>query len=156
MKRKITLLDLVDFRGIDEKDNEPIEGRWIIGYFLDEKIKNKALEIYEEKKEGNEEIQIKEFDFSCSPNQKYVYVLFFEYSVLIDDAEQDKNIDPDDQYTYYYYYFEPLSSYEKCLKLKEKLLEDDKYKVKDYMIYDSDDGFHIEKIKINEIRRHYI
>lgn len=76
MKRKITLLDLVDFRGIDEKDNEPIEGRWIIGYFLDEKIKNKALEIYEEKKEGNEEIQIKEFDFSCSPNQKHVYVLF--------------------------------------------------------------------------------
>ena len=33
MKRKITLLDLVDFRGIDEKDNEPIEDRWIIGYF---------------------------------------------------------------------------------------------------------------------------
>lgn len=139
MKRKITLIETVDFFGIDEIDGERIENRYIIGYFFDEKKIEEALCYYKEYKKESEEIVISEFDFKCSKYQKYVYVLFYEYSLIVDGEFQD-----------FYEHFEPLSSYKKCLKTKNELLKNKKYQIDSKKIFDdSKDGFHIEKIKIN-------
>lgn len=141
MKKPLYLLELVDYDYYDEIDQEDVEDRYIIGYFFDKTHLNEAISLCEKRKGINEKIEITKFDFECGNNQKYVYVLFFEYSTLTDN-----------EYSDFYYYFEPQCSYKKCLKQKENLLKINKYnKKQDRIFEDSKDGFRIDKIKINFI-----
>lgn len=141
MKMKLKLIELVSFEGIDEFDNERIEDRYIIGYFSNDLIKNEALDLCKKEKNKDEEIIVTDYEISCSPNQQYVYVLFYEYSILHDKQYQD-----------FYEYYEPLSNYKKCNDMKKRLCKKTKYKKDSNKIYDGTiDGFHIEKIKINYI-----
>ena len=102
MKKSITLIELVKFYGIDEKDNERIEDRWIVGYFFNKKRIKQALALCKKKKKDDEEIVITQFEMECSPNQKYVYILFYEYSIIVDNQFQD-----------FYEYFKPQSTFKK-------------------------------------------
>ena len=141
MKKTLYLLELIDYDHYDEIEKEDVEERYIIGYFLNPKHLNQAISLCKERKEINEKINITEFNFECSYNQKFVYVLFFEYSIL-------KN----NEYFDFYEYFEPQSSLKKCIKQKEKLLKMKKYKNSyDRIFDDSKDGFRVEKIKIDFI-----
>ena len=141
MKKSITLIELVKFYGIDEKDNERIEDRWIVGYFFNKKRIKQALALCKKKKKDDEEIVITQFEMECSPNQKYVYILFYEYSIIVDNQFQD-----------FYEYFKPQSTFKKCTILKKKLMDNERYQINSIKIYDeSIDGFHVEKIKIDYI-----
>ena len=141
MKKILTLLELIDYDYYDVIDKENVEERYIVGYFFNSKCFNEAISLCETRKEINEKIKITEFNFECNYNQKYVYVLFYEYSILNNN-----------EYTDYYEYFEPQSSYKKCLNQKNKLLKNNKYKKSFNRIFDgSKDGFRIEKIKIDFI-----
>ena len=139
MKKPLFLLELIDYDHYDEIDKEDVEERYIIGYFLSSKHLNEAVSLCEKRKNFNEKIKVTEFDFECTYNQKFVYVLFFEYSIL-----------KDNEYSDFYEYFEPQSSYEKCVRQKESLRKLNKYKKSQNRIFeDSEDGFRIEKIKID-------
>lgn len=141
MKKALFLLELIDYDHYDEIDKEDVEERYIIGYFSNSKNLDDAISLCKKRKEINEKIEITEFNFECGYNQKFVYVLFFEYSIL-----------KDNEYSDFYEYFEPQSSYKKCIIQKGKLLKMDKYKNRSNRIYeDSNDGFRVEKIKINFI-----
>ena len=113
----------------------------IFNSYFGESIMKRAIEMCNKKKEPDEEVKITKYSFSCSSNQKYVYVLFYEYSTLIDG-----------EYTDYYYYFEPCSNVSKCLKQKTELQKNEKYMHNENKIYDnSKDGFRIAKVWINFI-----
>lgn len=76
----------------------------------------------------------------CGKNQKYLYVLNYEFSI-----KNERGV-----YEDYYYKFEPCSNIIKCLNIKNELIQNDKIKIKDNAIYDvSEDGFYVDKIKIN-------
>lgn len=141
MGKKLFLLELVDYDHYDEIDKEAIEERYIIGYFFSKKILEQAILLCEKRKNINEKIKITELNFECGNNQKFVYVLFFEYSIL-----------KENEYADFYEYFEPKSSYKKCIEQKNSLLMKEKYKETYDRIYEnSKDGFRIEKIKIDFI-----
>ena len=82
MKSKLYLLELINYDHYDALEDEHVEDRWIIGYFSDLTILESAIALCEERKETEEKICITEIPFDCSPNQKFVYVLFYEYSIL--------------------------------------------------------------------------
>lgn len=140
MKRKITLIELVSFEGIDETDNERIEDRYIVGYFFNQDKINDAILLCKEKKEKDEEIVLTEYEMECSPNQKYVYVLSYEYTIIVNDQFQD-----------FYYIFEPQSSKRKCFLMKQSLTKDKKYQRSPEKIYEDNtiDGFYIAKMEID-------
>ena len=141
MKKTLFLLELIDYDHYDEIDEEDVEERYIIGYFFNSTYLDEAISLCKKRKESNEKIKITKFDFECGNNQKFVYVLFFEYSTLVDN-----------EYSDYYEYFEPQSSYKKCIKQKENLLNMNKYNKNNTFIFeDSKDGFRIDKIKIDFI-----
>lgn len=141
MKRKMYILELIDFDHYDEVDKENVEERYIIGYFFNTAILDEAIILCKKRKNSNEKIVLNEINFECSPNQKYVYVLFYEYSKYVNNEIND-----------YYDYFEPYSNRLKCNRKKEKLLLEDKYKVTDDKVFDDSlDGFRVEKIRIDFI-----
>ena len=141
MKKNFYLLELIDYDHFDEKDNEDVEERYIIGYFSSIVTLVKAISLCEERKEANEKIKVTEQEVECGYNQKYVYVLFYEYSILNDNDYSD-----------FYEYFKPQSSYKKCFIQKEELLKLDKYRNNGNRLFDgSIDGFRVEKIKIDYI-----
>lgn len=141
MKKLIYLLELVDYDHFDESDNVDVEERWIIGYFSSEESLNDAILLCNQRKNENEEITISQKLVECGSNQKYVYVLFYEYSIITDG-----------EYVDYYEYFDPQSSYKKCIALKNELIKDVKYQNDGNRIYDGTvDGFRVDKIKIDFI-----
>lgn len=145
MIKELYLVETVNYAYFDEKDMEDVEDRYIIGYFDNPEIMKRAIEICNKKKEPDEEVKVTKYSFSCSSNQKYVYVLFYEYSTLTDG-----------EYTDYYYYFEPCSNVLKCIKQKTELQKNEKYMHNENKIYDdSKDGFRIAKILINFIDYYY-
>lgn len=141
MKKKLFLLELIDYDHYDEIDKEDVEERYIIGYFSSLKHLEQAISLCKKRKNANEKMEITEFNFECGNNQKFVYVLFFEYFVL-----------KENEYADFYEYFAPQSSYKKCIVQKKNLLQMEKYKDTCNRIFeDSKDGFRIEKIKIDFI-----
>ena len=141
MVDKMYILELTEYFGFDECDNEEIEDKKIIGYFLDENIFRYAVRLCKEKKKENEIIVIHECFFNHRKNQRNVYVLNYDYSILSDEG-----------YTDYYEWFEPKSSYKECLKQKESLITLEKYKKDNNKIFfNTEDGFWIDKIEINFI-----
>ncbi|MBE5731011.1 MAG: hypothetical protein E7350_03590 [Clostridiales bacterium] len=141
MKRLIYLLELVDYDYFDEVENVDVEERWIIGYFSSEESLNDAISLCNQRKNKNEKITITQKLVECGNNQKYVYVLFYEYSIITDG-----------EYVDYYEYFDPQSTYKKCIALKNELIKDVKYQNDGHRIYDgTTDGFRVYKIKIDFI-----
>ena len=68
------------------------------------------------------------------------------------DEYHDLQMEHYESYSDYYEYFEPQSSYKKCIKQKENLLNMNKYNKNNTFIFeDSKDGFRIDKIKIDFI-----
>ena len=141
MKRDLYYVELVNFDYYDEVDDENVESRYGIGYFTDEKIKNEAIELCKARKEGGEKIVITKYTLDLNYNQKYIYVLLYEYS-----------IEDNEEYTDYYYRFEPMNNPKKCLEYKQKICNEPRYRDDGNRIfYDTPDGFYIEKAKINMI-----
>lgn len=139
--KKIYLLEEIKFYYIDEKDGENVEDINIVGYFSTKNkislAKKKCIRFGMKK----EELFCSEFEFN-SKNQKYVYILFYEYSTKDESG-----------YTDYFYKFQPQTSKKKCIQLKEELLKKDFYKPNENKIFDdfTDRGFSIRKIMIDTI-----
>lgn len=140
---KIFLLETRIFYYFDENDGENVEDIYLVGYFSTQEKVAMAIEKCVNAGVKKEELVCTEIDFSMSKNQKYVYVLWYEYSII------DENGD----YTDYYYKFPPLTNIKKCIRLKEKLLKENFYKPIKTKIFDdyTDRGFSINKEKIDEI-----
>ena len=133
-------LEKVEYFGYDPEDDENIEERIVLGHFSSLEKLTEAIEICLQNGINQKNIFISSFFDSFAPNQKYVYVLSHQYSLI--DGEQ---------YIDYEYIFPPLSNKKKCLALKEKLKNDPKYAFHEERCYDLDppDGFCISKSKID-------
>ncbi len=140
--KKIYYVEFVRYFYYDENDQEDVETRYTVGYFTSLDLANKAIEeCIKESKLDRSEFKIQEFNIECGNNQKYLYVLWYEFSLL--DEEGD--------YLDYYYNFEPCSTKKKCLDLKKELIRTKKVKILENAIYyDSKDGFCVSKEKINQ------
>ena len=135
---KIYLLEQRKFYYIDVNDNENVEDNFIIGYFTADKI-IKAKNYCIDKGISEKELFVEEYDFQFKKNRKYVYILMYEYSRVCSN----------DRFEDYYYKFQPMHSRKECLVLKKQLLNEEKYQKTLNKIYDSKDGFFIDKIEIN-------
>ncbi len=144
MIKKLYSVEIVDFDFFDISEKTSVEDRKIVGYFFNVNIKNKAVEICNKKKNDDEIVRVTEYDFECSSNQKYLYLLWFEYSVFSNGEYDD-----------YYEIFGPFSNKKKCLNLKRKLLEYDEYKINKNKIFETKDGFYINKVLIDNISLMY-
>lgn len=140
MHRKIYLLELVEFYYCDKNDGEDVEDRWIIGYFtqfskLEEYLKNCFL-----CKKNSEKVVVTPFEVDINYNQKYIYILSYEYTYLIDG-----------HYVDYSYVFEPQRNYTDCMELMNRIKMEDKYSHNDEKIYDENSklGFFVEKYELN-------
>ncbi len=139
--KKLYLVEEWKFYYKDPIDGEDVEDIRLIGYFTTmDKVLN-AIKVCINHGVKKEEIRITEIEFEAK-NQKYVYILYYEYS-----------IEGEEGFTDYYYNFEPLTNKKKCLQLKEKLLKDDFYKPTENKIFDdyTDRGFSIRKELIDDI-----
>ncbi len=141
MKRDLYYVELVKFYYHDESDDEDVEDRNGIGYFTDEKIQNDAIKLCKALKEEGEEIVITKSTLDMNYNQKYIYVLMYEYSTK-----------ENEEYTDYYYRFEPMSNPKKCLEYKQKICNEPRYRDDGNRIFDdTPDGFYVKKVEINLI-----
>ena len=138
---KIYMVEFNKFYYFDNVDQEAVEDRETIGYFTSVELANNAIEICMNKlRYKRDEFNIIEYDIKCGRNQKYLYVLNYEYSIKNEKGE----------YEDFYYNFEPCSNKDKCIEMKNDLILNNKIKIKKNAIYDvSIDGFYIDKIKIN-------
>lgn len=141
--RRFYFVEFVRYFYYDEIDQEDVETRYTVGYFTSMVLANKAIEkCMKERGLPRSEFKIYTLDIECGNNQKYLYVLYYEFSLL----------DKEGNYLDYYYNFEPCSTKMKCIALKEKLITTKKVKILDDAIYyDSRDGFSINKHEINHV-----
>ena len=136
-------LDKVKFYRFDWKDKEEVEDRFKLGYFSSLEELDKAVAICVENDIPFKNLEAMRFDFDYKKNQKYIYELGYEYSIL----NRKK------QYVDYDYLFAPQNSLAACKKLKKEVLKIDKYKPAPEKIFDDEapDGFYIEKLKLNKL-----
>ena len=141
MYKKIYRLDYVQFFYHDEIDNEDVEIRKIIGFFSSKDKANAARKICNENgKISKNCFQVKEFNICLNYNQKYVYYIFLDYTI----------IDPKDgQYVDYLQIFPPRSSILKCQLEKETILKTEKYK------FINRDEIYISRRKIDNISKEF-
>lgn len=145
---KIYMVEFNRFYYFDCSDQEAVEDRYTIGYFTSIELANNAIErCIKETGYMRDEFNVIEYDVKCGRNQKYLYVLNYEFSI------KNKKGDYED----FYYKFEPCSNKNKCIDMKLELIHNNKIKIKNNAIYDvSIDGFYIDKIKINFINVVYL
>ncbi|MDO4378451.1 MAG: hypothetical protein Q4C64_04775 [Erysipelotrichia bacterium] len=105
MIRDLYYIELYEYCYYDKIDDEIVENRSCVGYFFDERRKDKVVEMCNKLKGKREEVIVTKYAFECSPNQKYVYELSYGYSIIRFGEYED-----------YYQWFEPMSSRKKCLK----------------------------------------
>ena len=132
---KLVFDELVAFDGIDENDGERIEIRLGGCFWANKKklayLRKKTLETIGE---GWENVET-EYDLPINYNQKYIYILEYEYCL------------PNG--TEYWYQFEPQTSKCKCKAQIEMLSKDSKYSYSSERIYKSgNNGWSIEKYEI--------
>lgn len=140
MKKKIYLLELVEFYYYDTKDDENVEDRWIIGYFLTlSKLVEAISKCFDLKKE-TERIVVTSFDIKLNYNQKFVYVLSYEYSYLLNN-----------NYIDYSYVFDPQTNINKCKIMMNELKKQKKYAHNKRKLYDecSKQGFYFTKYRLD-------
>lgn len=135
-------LEEVKYYRYDFTENEDVEFRKILGHFNSLEKLNDAIEYFIQNGTKKNQICISTFFDKFAGRQKYVYVLSHQYSL----QKNGEIID-------YEYIFRPFSNRKKCLLLKEKLMEESKFKYKDDRCYriQPPDGFYISKQKINVI-----
>lgn len=143
---KIYMVEFNRFYYFDCSDQETVEDRYTIGYFTSIELANNAIErCIKETGYIQDEFNIIEYDIKCGRNQKYLYVLNYEFSIKNETGD----------YEDFYYKFEPSSNKNKCIDMKRELIDNNK--IKNNAIYDvSIDGFYIDKIKINFINVVYL
>lgn len=137
--KKIFLLEEKKFYYRDGTDGENVEDIDIIGYFSTKEIVSTAINKCINLGMKKEELVCSEYVFNTK-KQKYVYILFYEYSIKDERG-----------YTDYFYKFQPQTNKKKCMQLKEELLKKDFYMPNKNKIFDdfTDRGFSIRKIMID-------
>ena len=110
--QKVFLIELVCSQGVDGTDNEPIEERLDCGYFLSLQKFEEACKQLSMGLNDGWKIEKSIFEMELSKRQKWLYTLFYEYSIGED---------------VYYYSFPPCTSRAKCIELKRELLKNKKY-----------------------------
>lgn len=143
MNGYIYKLERVKFYRFDWKDKEPVEDRYLVGYFTSLEELDKAVAICVENDIPFKSLEAMRFDFDYIKNRNYIYELTYGFSII----NQKK------QYVDYYYSFAPQNSIAACKKLKKEILKLDKYKPSSEKIFDDEwlDGFYIEKLKLNKL-----
>lgn len=133
-------LEEVKYTFYDEFEDENIEERRLLGHFTTVEKLAEAINICISSGIDRNNIFITSFYDQFSSNQKYVYILSHQYSLI----ENDKYVD-------YEYIFAPLSNRKKCLLLKTRLQKEKKYAFDEKRFYNLQppDGFYISKQKIN-------
>ena len=136
-------LDKVKFYRFDWKDKEEVEERFNLGYFSSLEELDKAVAVCVENDVPFKSLEAMRFDFDYKKNQKYIYELGYEYSIL----------NKKKQYVDYSYLFAPQNSIAACKKLKKEVLKIDKYKPAPEKIFDDQapDGFWLVKLKLNNL-----
>lgn len=129
-------LESVKFYYSDSSDGENVEERLILGHFSSHSKLDEAKKECLKNGFKDSELSVSCFFDEFSYNQKYVYVLTHQYSILNDN-----------RYTDYEYIFPPFSNRKKCLDLKKQLLENPKYAFSEKRCYEVQppDGFCISK-----------
>lgn len=131
----IYLLEEVLFDSIDSKDGEKIEIRLTDGFWVNHRKFLAAKKRMEKSLAEGWNLEETTFDFSLRKNQKYLYVLNYEY--FTNDG------------TCFSYQFEPCASREKCMLIKKEKMKEDKYKTNPSKIIKSGkNGWFIEKYEI--------
>lgn len=135
-------LDEVTYYCFDEKDSEDVEERIILGFYSSlENLKN-AIESYIKYGISKDKLFITSYFDNFTYNQKYVYYLTHEYSIVDSNGEYIMD---------YEYIFRPYSNKKKCKMLMEKLKNDEKYAYNANRDYKSQppDGFYIGVAKLD-------
>ncbi len=142
-KYTIYRLEKFKFHYYDEKDDENVEDRFVLGYFCPYEELVKAIEVCKKYDIKEDELAVHEFPLELSKNQKYIYELSYGYSIL----------DSNSRYIDYDYVFTPQRNRKCCLELKADLQQDRKYQCSKEKIFDKEtpDGFWIEKLQINKL-----
>lgn len=142
MKKKIVWLERVEYDGYDEKEQEDVEDRYTVGYFSCEEYVKRAKCFFEARGVPATEWKETAFEMDIHGNQRYLYVLRYDYYKFIPPDEKD--------YDNYYYTFPPQTSVTACRKMKAELRKNPKFRHRPDRIYIfSNDGFFIEKDKID-------
>lgn len=144
MRRKLVVVELVYFDHYDKHDKVNVEERYIIGYFFSAKELERAIKLCEEQKKPGGEIKLTVYNFKCTPEQSYVYVLSYQYTIVNENGERE----------YVYENFGPQCFYYKCIIQKEKLLKRRKYRdTRNRIFEDTKDGFKIRQRIVDFIYR---
>lgn len=141
---RIYLLEYRELYYHDDLDGEDVEYRSAIGYFSDMEKVNFAIKTCINHGINATKLFVKEYPFIANKNQKYVYVLGYEFSIFL-----ERN----NCYVDYFYNFIPLKNEKKCWDLMECLSKEKKYMKTPEKIFDDDSkyGFSVCKMKINLI-----
>ena len=145
---KIYMVEFHRFYYFDKLDQEAVEDRYTVGYFSTNELAENAIhKCICESGYSKKDFQIIEYDLNISKNQKYLYILNYEFSVLNGDGE----------YEDFYYKYSPCTNVKKCIELKQFLIQNKMINIKKNAIYDvSKDGFYIDKIKIDFVNVVYL
>ena len=139
--KEVFLLEHYKRYGMDDNSGIVIEDSIIVGYFTTQQQLNQAVLRCKDCAIPKEELRVYTYPLDYGTNQKNVYVLMYEYTLL----EQDGLFD-------YNYLFAPRTSAIECRQYKEALLQEDEYKPfigKEYR--GTADGFSIRKIPLDHV-----
>lgn len=145
---KIYMVEFNRFYYFDQTDGEPVEDKYTVGYFTTKELAEMAIQkCITETKYNREEFKVVEYDIKLGKNQKYLYVLNYEFSILNSDG----------LYEDFYYKYTPQTNVKKCRDLKQYLVLNKMINKRENAIYDvSKDGFYIDKIEINFVKVVYL
>lgn len=141
--KRIFRLEKIKFYYYDKAEKENVEDLYVLGYFSSREELDKAMLICKQYGIDGGELSVQEFLVELAENQKFIYELSYEYSVL----------NADGQYVDYSYVFPPQRSRGRCLRLKTELQKQKKYRPESRKIVDitTDDGFWTEKCCLNKL-----
>lgn len=141
MIKKIYLLQQKEYYGYDSADGENVEECMVVGYFTSLKLVDDAKKNCIDNGVDERNLEVQTFEIPINNNQKFVYILSHSYSIRQADGT----------FSDFEYIFEPQSNNAKCLKFKEKLKLEPKYKNqanRDYSLYPPD-GFCVDKYRLD-------
>ena len=141
--KSVYRLERVKYYFFDKVENENVEERFILGHFSSLKKLYEAISICLKNGFCEQELVISTFFDKFTHNQKYVYVLSHQYSI----------VDEKGMYIDYEYIFNPFSNKGKCVSLMNTLKENSKYSESSSKFYDKQSmkGFYISKQRIDHL-----
>lgn len=111
-----------------------------VGYFSSPEKLAVAKEACANAGVGEDKLAVTEYAVNVGNNQKFLYALAFGYSIR-----------EGDEFVEHFTHFEPKSSRRECEWSKYKLLRDPAYQMTGDRIYETPDGFFVDKVKIDFI-----